>query len=188
MPPHSGPVVALLALLALAGIQKIADPKATQGALKVAGLPESRLIVLALGGVEIATGVSGIVVGGPIPAMVGVVFYTAFALFVGNALARKLPIRSCGCLGATETPPSTVHVVVNVVAAMTLALGVFTPVDLLAGISSLTTSESVAFAIFTIGVVYLLYGALTVLPLTSRRMPSVSPIGLSAHPHTGADE
>lgn len=188
MPPHSGPVLALMALLALAGIQKIADPKPTQGALDAAGLPASRLTALALGGAEILIGVSGIVIGGPIPAAIGLVFYAAFALFVGNALARKLPIRSCGCLGAAETPPSAVHVVVNVVAAVTLALGVYAPVDLMQGLSTLTISEGVAFAVFTIGVVYLLYGALTVLPLTSTRMPSISPITFSAQPRLGADE
>ena len=188
MPPHSGPVLALLALLALAGIQKIADPKPTQGALEASGLPGSRLIVFSLGGAEVATGVSGIAIGGPLPAAVGFCFYIAFALFVGNALARNLPIRSCGCLGATETPPSTVHVVVNLVAAMTTALGVFAPVDLLAGISTLTIGESVAFAIFTLAVVYLIYGVLTVLPLTSRRPPPMSPVLLSTQTPIGADE
>lgn len=183
MPPLSGPVLALMALLALAGIQKIADPKPTSGALQAAGLPGTRQIVIALGIAEIATGLTGIVIGGSTPAFVGFGFYTAFALFVGNALIRKLPIRSCGCLGATETPPSIVHVIVNSAAAGTLFVAVWAPVDMLRDLSSQTIGEAVAFLLFTTALVYLLYGALAVLPLHKKQMSSqTAQVTISAGP------
>ncbi len=180
MPPHSGPVLALMALLALAGIQKLADPKPTSGALEAAGLPGSRPIVLSLGVAEISTGLTGVIFGGPIPALIAFGFYAAFALFVGNALFRKLPIRSCGCLGATETPPSTVHLVVNTAAAAAMVAAVYVPVDLIGSLTTLNLGEGFAFVLFTVGVVYLLYGVLAVLPLHSRRLPATSPVAVTA--------
>lgn len=186
MPPHSGPVLALMALLALAGIQKIADPNSTSGALKAAGLPGSKPIVVALGVAEISTGSTGIVIGGPLPALIGLGLYAAFALFVANALVKRLPIRSCGCLGATETPPSTVHVVVNSAAAATLLIGVLAPVDLLGDVTSLTLGEGFAFLLMTSALVYLLYGALAVLPLHSRHRPGASQITISARTAEGS--
>lgn len=180
MPPHSGPVIALMALLALAGIQKIVDPRPTSGALRGARLPSSRQIVISLGLAEIGTGLSGVVIGGPIPALIALGFYAAFALFVGYALVRRLPINSCGCLGAVETPPSVVHVLINTAAAAMMLAAVFTPVDLVAGLTTLPVLEGIAFIVFTAGVVYLLYGALTVLPLLSKRLPTTSPVALTA--------
>lgn len=182
MPAHSGPVLALLALLALAGAQKIADPEATVGALKAAGLPGTRTVVMALGAFELSTGVAGIVIGGRILPFVASGLYAGFALFVINALVRKLPIRSCGCLGASETPPSVIHVVVNVAAAGTLLLAVMSPVDVISQMPSLGVGDGLAFLLFTGGVVYLLNGTLTVLPLhvqRSRAARRESPVHLS---------
>jgi hypothetical protein len=182
MPAHTGPVLAFMALLALAGIQKIADPKPTVGALAAAGLPASRVVVLALGCLEAATGVAGITIGGPVPALLAVGLYSGFAVFVVNALVRDLPLRSCGCLGASDTPPSVIHVLVNLAAVAAMLMAVIDPVDVIAQLSSLGTGEAVAFGLFTVGVVYLLYGTLTVLPLIVGRSTvsqSGQPIELS---------
>ena len=165
MPAHIGPVLAFMALLALAGIQKIADPEPTTGALAAAGLPASRLVVFGLGGVELFTGLAGVAVGGPVPALIAGVLYSGFALFVVNALFRDLPIRSCGCLGASDTPPSPIHVIINVVAVAVMLVAVIEPVDVIAQLPSLGVGIGTAFLLFTGGVVYLLYGVLTVLPL-----------------------
>lgn len=175
MLPHSGPVVAFMALLSLAGVQKIADPEPTSGALRATGLPGSRTVVFGLGLTELLIGIAGIALRSPLPALAASAFYSGFALFVVNALVRKLPIRSCGCLGATETPPSAVHVVVNVIAAATLLTGVFAPIDVISGLAAMGTGDAVAFVVFTGVSVYLLYGVLTVLPLREglRRESSV---------------
>lgn len=164
MPPHSGPILALMALLALAGVYKLADPDPTSGALRAAGLPSGRPLVLGLGGLELATGLAGIFVGGPIPAAMAGVMYLSFAVFVANALRKRLPIASCGCLGASETPPTSIHVYLNLLAAAGMAVAIVAPVDYVGGLSDLGLAEGIAFTLFTIGLVYLLYGVLAVLP------------------------
>lgn len=166
MPAHTGPFLAFMALVSLAGIQKVADPKPTTGALAAAGLPSSRIVVVALGALELVTGLAGIAIGGPVPALLAGVLYSGFALFVLNALVRDLPIHSCGCLGASDTPPSVIHVLVNVAAVATMLMAVIDPVDLVAQVPSLGIGDTVALGLFTVSTVYLLYGALTVLPLT----------------------
>lgn len=175
MPAHTGLFVAFMALVSLAGIQKIADPRPTTGALAAAGLPSSRVVVLVLGALELVTGLAGIAIGGPVPALVAGVLYSCFALFVLNALVRDLPIHSCGCLGASDTPPSVIHLLINVAAVATMLMAVIDPVDLVAQVPSLGAGNAVALGLFTVSAVYLLYGALTVLPLT---------IGKSAVKHT----
>ncbi len=43
--------------------------------------------------------------------------YLAFAGFVLVALRTRAPISSCGCFGKVDTPPSVVHVVIDLAAA-----------------------------------------------------------------------
>jgi hypothetical protein len=47
--------------------------------------------------------------------------YLGFAGFVAVALRRGAPISSCGCFGKVDTPPSAVHVVLDLVAALVAA-------------------------------------------------------------------
>lgn len=174
MVPHSGLVIAFLALLALAGIYKVADPAPTSGALRAAGLPASPHLVRLLGLIEIGVGVIGIVWGGPVPSMLGAMLYTGFLVFVLEALRRRLPISSCGCLGATETPPTVAHVVVNLAALVTLLLGTVFPIGFLGGVFESGLSSAVPFVIFTGGAVYLLRAVITLLPLRQATSRSLS--------------
>ncbi|HEX6219789.1 MAG TPA: MauE/DoxX family redox-associated membrane protein [Acidimicrobiia bacterium] len=176
MLPHSGPVVAFLALLALAGVQKLIDPNPTAGALRASGLPGSRGIVTLLGAGEVVIGVTGILIGGRIPAMLAVGLYAGFAVFVLNALMKRLPIRSCGCLGAADAPPTSIHLLVNLIAIGFLTAAVFVPVDMIAGFSEFGPAGVAAFILMTGASVFLLYGALAVLPLSlaSRRETPVT--------------
>ena len=48
--------------------------------------------------------------------------YLAFAAFVAAALLSGSPLQSCGCFGQRETPPSVVHLVANVTAAVVLLI------------------------------------------------------------------
>jgi hypothetical protein len=164
---HSGPVLALLVLLALAGFQKLTDPSPTSGALSAAGLPSSRGIVLALGASELTLGTAAIVLGGRWLPLAAAFLYLGFAAFVANALAKKLPIRSCGCFGAVDTPPGKIHLIVNVLAAGVLAIAFFEPIDFVAQLTAAELGEAVAFLVLTAAAVYLLYALLAVLPLAS---------------------
>jgi len=52
--------------------------------------------------------------------------YLLFTGFVVFALVRHIPIGSCGCFGRVDTPPSLVHVGLNIgaiVIAVAVALG-----------------------------------------------------------------
>ncbi len=169
MPLHGGPATALMVLIMIAGAQKLIDPSSTSGALTAARLPGSYPIVRALGVAEILAGGAFLVVGGRMVAAVGATFYAGFAWFVGYALVKDLPISSCGCLGASETPPTVVHVVMNLFALAVLIIAVIIPVGPLGGTVGQGVRTVVPYVLFTGVTVYLLYALLTVLPLVSRR-------------------
>jgi len=102
-------------LLVVSGVAKVVDPVPTVGALRAARLPHGRSAAIALGVVEAVVAAWAFLLGGP--AVVGVaVLYGAFAVFVAAALRLDLPIGSCGCFGAAETPPTWLHFAYNVIA------------------------------------------------------------------------
>ncbi len=166
-----GPVLAFLTLLALAGAMKVARPAATSGALRAAKLPSSILVVRALGALEVAAGVVGVVTGDGRAVAMAAVLYGGFAWFVLNAIRRHLPISSCGCLGAAETPPSLIHVTVNLVAMTVLSLSAITSIGPWGGMTGMPVRESVPFVLLTGVTVYLLYAVITVLPRQRSRRP-----------------
>ncbi len=181
MVAYSGPTLALLGLLALAGGMKLFSPDPTSGALRAAGLPHARFLVRGIGLVEVLIGVSGIVLGSAIAAFSAAAIYAGFAWFVIHALRHRLPISSCGCFGTTDTPPSLNHVTVNIAAVLVLSIAGFFPIGPWGGIDQLTPGLAVAFITFTAITTYTLYGILTVLPLLqpgrNEAMIPLSPTG-----------
>jgi hypothetical protein len=103
-------------LLALSGGAKLADPAPTSGALAAASLPAGTVWARLLGGLEVGIAAIALTAGGALGVSLAII-YAAFAAFVLVALRRDLPIQSCGCFGKVDTPPSTLHVVADVVAA-----------------------------------------------------------------------
>ena len=73
-----------------------------------------RVVVRIGGAVEAVIGVAALFVGGPVLCALVAVSYLAFAIFVAVALRTGAPISSCGCFGKVDTPPSLVHVVLDV--------------------------------------------------------------------------
>jgi hypothetical protein len=116
----SGPVFVLTALLALAGAFKICRPAPTAGALRAMRLPSRLSYVRLLGAGELTLGLTALVTGArPLLALVAAL-YLAFATFVAAALLSGAPLQSCGCFGQRETPPTTIHLAANLVAAVVL--------------------------------------------------------------------
>src|SRR5205085_4543178 len=76
--------------------------------------------VRALGAVEMATAVAALVMGG-IAAVAVAVVYGALAIAAWRLLVRS-PGTACGCLGASDTPVTATHVVVNLAGAILAAL------------------------------------------------------------------
>lgn len=169
MPLHSGPAAAVMLLLLLAGVQKIIDPAPTAGALRLAGLPSRGFVVRGLGAFEFVVATLFFAVGGPWPAVAGAALYLGFAGFVALALARNLPVSSCGCFGKVDTPPSAVHVAVNLGAVAVLVFAAIIPIQPMGGLVGQSAGVVGPQVLLVGAVAYLLYGMLTALPLVGKR-------------------
>lgn len=157
-------------LLIVSGGSKLIDPAPTLGALEASGLPHGPWTAPAIGVAEAGAGILGAVYGGPFALAMAAV-YAAFAVFVGWALARRIPISSCGCFGRPDTPPTKGHLVFNVVSvgvASAVAVSRVTPVDVLAD-QPLGGIPYLAFVAIGVYVVYLLLAELPVTLSSGRR-------------------
>jgi hypothetical protein len=169
----AGPFLVAALLLAAAGALKAVDPATTAGALRRAGLPVAPIAVRIGGGVEVLVGLAAIVTGAAVPAALVAVSYALFTAFVIVALVRHLPIGSCGCFGKVDTPPSPVHVLVNVgavVSAVAVAIG---PGGAIGDVLADQALLGVPFLLLVATATYLVFLALTALPqlleLSTRR-------------------
>ena len=128
-----GPYVAACVLLAVAGAAKVARPGDTARALvATVGLRRevARPIVRLVAGTEAVMGIAGIARPSPLTAGLVAGSYLGFALFVSMVLSRGGPLATCGCFGASDTPPTRLHVAVDVVlAASALAVVVTVPTE-----------------------------------------------------------
>ncbi len=118
----AGPFTIAAALLAIGGALKAVRPNDTAQALaavrvRVPGVP-LRILVRAGGAAEVVIGIGALVTGNAVFAALVAASYALFAGFVVVALRTNAPISSCGCFGKVDTPPSPVHVVVDVAFAL----------------------------------------------------------------------
>ncbi len=112
----AGPFFIVALVVAIGGAAKVVAPHPTVRALRAVGLPGRVPLVYAMGASEMALGSIAVAYGGSVSAALVAVAYLAFAAFVFAAL-RTGGVASCGCFGQAETPPSVVHVVVNLASA-----------------------------------------------------------------------
>ena len=162
----AGPFVIAAALLALAGSLKAVSPGDTANALRGVGLPCARWMVRVGGGFEVVVGTYAIVAGDRVGGALVAASYLAFAAFVAVALARGVPIATCGCFGKADTPPSLVHLAFDVGAA---AAGIAIVVDPTAALADTVADQPLAGVPYLLLVVtgtYLSFLALTALPRT----------------------
>jgi hypothetical protein len=113
----AGPFAIATVVLAVGGALKAMAPADTAYALRLLRLPSAPLLVRAGGVFELVVALGALVTGASALAIVVALSYAVFAVVVMLALAADTPISSCGCLGRVETPPSWVHVGIDVVAA-----------------------------------------------------------------------
>lgn len=166
----SGPFLIAASLLAAAGVAKMIDPTMTVGALRGIGLPMPALAVRILGAFEAVLAIAAAITGAPALVFGVAASYLAFTLFVVVALARRLPIGTCGCFGKLDSPPSWTHVGVNLAAAGS-AIAVAVAANDGVGISSTLRGQPLAGVPFLalIGVgTYAAFTALTVVPKLGR--------------------
>jgi hypothetical protein len=160
----AGPFLIAALLLAAAGVAKVVDPTNTVGALRKLGAPVPAPLVRGGGAFEVALAVAAAITGAPVLAVLVAVSYLLFTAFVLVALGRGLPIGSCGCFGKVDTPPSPIHVVVNL-GAVVAALGVATGDG--TGIGHAVAAQPLAGVPFLLLVAvggYAAFTALTVVP------------------------
>jgi hypothetical protein len=100
------------ALLVAGGLAKVARPQTTANVLHV---PPLVVRVGALG--EAAIGLVALATGGRLAAGLVAISYTLFAGFVVIALARDLPLATCACFGEADSPPTLLHVALDVALA-----------------------------------------------------------------------
>lgn len=117
----TGPYAMAAALVVLAGAPKVVRPHGAARALASVRLPSGRPLVRVLGAGEVVVGLAALTVGGRIPAVLLAVSYGGFAGFVLLALRRGGTVGSCGCFGRPDTPPTRLHVALNVAAAAVAA-------------------------------------------------------------------
>src|SRR5205807_1063032 len=96
----------------------LARPGDTSNALDALGWPGTRALVRAGGAAEVVIGASALAAGGRLAPALVAVSYVGFAVFVLAALRRGTPISSCGCFGEVDAPPTLVHALVCLGAAV----------------------------------------------------------------------
>lgn len=133
----AGPFAAAAALLLVGGALKVVRPDETAIALRQAGLGVGRHGVRLAATGEAVLAATALATGWPAAVVAVATSYAGFAAFVAWALVRRLPLASCGCLGAIDTPPTPLHVALNLAAAGVAAAGAATGVppldEMLAG-------------------------------------------------------
>jgi hypothetical protein len=126
-----GPYLIACALLVVAGVAKALRPAGTARAL--AGMvpvrPGRLAVPVRVGSVaEVALGLVALLVPRPVTALAVAVTYGAFAVIVAGVRARGGATASCGCFGATDTPATGLHVVIDMVlAASAVAVAASSP-------------------------------------------------------------
>ncbi len=171
MSAWSGPFLVACVLLGAAGLAKAIDPVTTVGALRGAGLRVPGGAVRVGGALEAVVAVAAALTGAPVLAAAVALSYLAFTGFVLVALTRRLPIGSCGCFGRVDTPPSPLHVVLDL-GAVVAAIGAMTAggaAGLVDGYGDLPLAGLPFLLLVGVGA-YAAFAAMTVVPqLTALR-------------------
>jgi hypothetical protein len=124
MPPLVGPLHAAAAVLALAGLAKLARPSGTAAALRVLGLPGRRWTARALGAVEVAAAGWVLAGGGRAGAAALAAFHVGFTV---AALVLRRRAATCGCFG-DGAPVGLSHLVVTSAVSVIAFVGIVDPV------------------------------------------------------------
>jgi len=164
----AGPFIVAAALLGAGGASKVVRPSTTARALREMGLPASPTLVRVGAFAELVVAAGALAGAGRLFALLLAASYLAFAAFVVAALHRGVPLSSCGCFGVTDTPPTPVHVGINLAAAA-VAGAVAVGWASAGGLPDIATMEGslplrAAFVVLTAASAWFAYVALAELP------------------------
>jgi hypothetical protein len=113
----AGPFAIAATVLALGGVLKALEPADTASAMTALGLPSGRALVRVGGAFEAIVAIGALVTGNRVLVAIVAASYLVFAVVVTVALRSGRPISSCGCFGKVDTPPSLIHVGIDLAAA-----------------------------------------------------------------------
>jgi hypothetical protein len=166
----AGPFAIACVLLAGAGALKAWHPGDTANALRTVGVElsytSSRVVVRAFGAVETALALFALLSGNPAACALVAASYLLFTGFVVLARRRGTAIASCGCFGKVDTPPSIVHVVLDLLFAGVAAAAAFTGGVALPDVLRDQPLAGVPFVLLLAVGAYLVFLAFTALPKT----------------------
>lgn len=166
------PYAAAAVLLLVAGVPKVLDPGPTRRAAEQAGLPSSVAIVVVLGVAEAVAGGAAVLVGGPLPALAVAAFYLGFAGIVTRALVRG-DVDSCGCFSGDDSPPSVLHVAIDLGLALSALAVAFAPSPSWPALAVTDGSEALVAGLLSLTVAGLAY-------LVMARLPRVAAPGAAS--------
>lgn len=159
----AGPYLIAVILLGIAGVQKIFSPKAALAVISQLGFPERSLLVWCVGASEVAVAVWALAVGGWIVAICVSVSFAGFASITA-LLIRSGSGLSCGCFGTNDTPPSLLHIIVNLLASLSGGLASVAGVGSVSNIFSNQPWNGILFTVLVAVGVYGLYVIMAELP------------------------
>jgi hypothetical protein len=113
----TGVLITFCGLLALGGGLKMLRPDPGRTALARLRVRVPRVAVRAIGAAEVALAAATALAGGRLLWATTTAAFVAFTV-VGALLWKLGGVASCGCFGATETPPGPVHVAVTTAGAL----------------------------------------------------------------------
>ena len=164
----AGPFAIACALLAVGGALKAVRPGDTANALAALGVRAPRTFargaVRAGGAIEAVIGVAALLTGAAVLVALVALSYLAFAVFVVVALRSGTPLASCGCFGKVDTPPSVVHVVIDLTFAGVAAAAAVMGEVALPDVLSEQPLAGVPFVLLLGVGCYLVFQAVTALP------------------------
>lgn len=176
----AGPFLVAAGLLVVSGASKLAAPDGVASALATLGREVPRAVGRALGGLEMAIGAAAIGVAGPRPAVVVGATYLGFAVVV--VMLRRRGGTSCGCFGAVASPPSRVHLALDLVAgAVAIAHAAGGGLPAVFGSAAGSPGGPVVFAGLVVLGVAAAAAALTVLPGTLAQAATVAAAAADRH-------
>ena len=159
----AGPFFMFATLLVVSGVPKLTKPASTARALEAIGLPPSLNLGRAVGVAEIMVGVGAIAIGGRVLAGALALLYAGFAGFIIVGL-RSSSVRSCGCFGSDDTPPSLLHLAIDLGAAAVGAILAARPIGDLAAVMGETPWAGIPLLLLILIGTWLALIVLAILP------------------------
>jgi hypothetical protein len=160
----AAPLAAAALLLAAGGLAKLVRPDGTVRALSSAALPGGRMLVRLGAVAEVAVGAGALLIRGPWGPAAVAAAYLLFVAFLARSMQTARGAGSCGCFGATDAPPSRIHVGVDVAAAGAALTAAVTGWPGLGDVLGSQPGAGLPFLFLVAITSYLAYLVLTALP------------------------